>query len=87
MRLSVKGTAMAFGLIWGGGIFFLGLIHLASPSYASSFLAGVSSIYPGFHGARSFGDAVLGGVYALVDGGFGGLIFAWLYNLFAARES
>jgi hypothetical protein len=83
MRLSIKGMAIAFGLTWGGGVFCLGLIHLASPSFGASFLTGVSSIYPGFHGARSFGDALVGGAYALIDGGVGGLIFAWLYNFFA----
>jgi hypothetical protein len=85
MRLSAKGMAFGLGLIWGGGVLFLGLIHLASPAYGASFLTGVSSIYPGFHGARSFADAILGGLYALVDGGVGGLLFAWLYNLFATR--
>jgi hypothetical protein len=87
MRLSMKGMAIAFGVLWGGGVFFLGLIHLASPSYAGSFLNGISSIYPGFHGARSFGDAVLGGIYALIDGSVGGALFAWLYNLSAGNES
>jgi hypothetical protein len=84
VRLSMRGMSLAFGLIWGGGIFLLGLIHLASPSYAASFLSVVGSIYPGFHGARSFGDAVVGGVYALVDGAVG-VILAWFYNLFASR--
>lgn len=86
MRLSVRGLSITSGLLWGGAILCLGLIHLASPSYGSSFLAGVSSIYPGFHGARSVGDAFVGGGYALVDGGLGGLIFGWLYNLFAAER-
>ncbi|HUJ30850.1 MAG TPA: hypothetical protein VLY23_06180 [Candidatus Acidoferrum sp.] len=87
MRLSIKGMAIAGGLLWGGGVLFLGLIHVASPPYGASFLEGISSIYPGFHGARTFGDAVVGGAYALVDGGVGGLIFAWLYNLFAEKAS
>ena len=87
MRLSVKGVAIAFGLIWGGGVFFLALIHWGIPAYATSFLTGVSSIYPGFHGGRSFADALLGGVYAFVDGAVGGAIFAWLYNLCAGRAS
>jgi hypothetical protein len=85
MRLSIKGLAVAGGLLWGGGILCLGLIHLASPGYGAAFLAGISSIYPGFHGARSFGDAVLGGIYAFVDGSVGGLIFAWIHNVFAGQ--
>lgn len=87
MRLSVKALAIATGLIWGGAILCLGFIHLANPSYGSSFLGGISSIYPGFHGARNFGDAVVGGVYALIDGALGALIFGWLYNLFAGQRA
>jgi len=87
MRLSLKGLAIACGLLWGGGLLCLGLLHLASPSYGSSFLGGISSVYPGFHGARSFGDVVVGGAYGLGDGGVGGLVFGWLYNLFARQES
>jgi hypothetical protein len=67
MRLSIKGLGLAGGLLWGGGILCLGLIHLANAGYGAAFLAGISSIYPGFHGARSLGDAVLGGIYAFID--------------------
>ncbi len=87
MRLSVKALTIVCGLIWGGGVLCVGLAHVAIPSYGSSFLSGISSIYPGFHGARSFGDALLGGAWALVDGGFGGFFFGWLYNLFAGRAA
>jgi hypothetical protein len=87
MRLSIKGMAIACGLLWAGAVLCTGIVHLASPSYGSSFLDGVSSIYPGFHGARSVGDALVGTGYALIDGGLGGLFFAWLYNLFAGRPS
>ncbi len=87
MRLSVKAISIVSALLWGGGILFVGLIHLASPSYGASFLDGISSIYPGFHGARNFGDALVGTAYALIDGGVGGFIFAWLYNLMAAKTS
>jgi hypothetical protein len=79
-RLSVKGVAIAFGLLWGGGVLCLGLMRLANPLYAAEFLDAVSSIYPGFHAARSFSDAMVGGVYGFVDGAVGGAIFAWLYN-------
>ena len=44
---------------------------------------GISSIYPGFHRARSFADALLGTRYAILDGGVGGFLLAWLYITFA----
>jgi hypothetical protein len=85
IRLSSRGTAIAFALLWGGGTLCLGLVHLANPAYGTSFLNGVSSIYPGFHGARSLGDVVMGAAYAFVDGALGGAIFAWLYNRVSQR--
>lgn len=83
MKLSIRGLALACALIWGGGIAVAALVHLAIPSYGSAFLAFVSSIYPGFHGAASLSDALKGIGYGLVDGGVGGAIFAWLYNVLA----
>jgi hypothetical protein len=83
MRLSVKSLALAAGLLWGGCILFLGLVNLAAPSYGTVVLQFASSIYPGFHNSRTFLDVLVGTGYALVDGGVGGAIFAWLYNIFA----
>jgi hypothetical protein len=87
MRLSIKALMITCGLLWGGAILCVGLAHLAIPPYAGSFLEGISSIYPGYHGGRSLSDVLLGTVYALIDGGLGGLIFGWLYNLLAGPAS
>lgn len=87
MRLSTKALALALGLLWGGGVACVALAHLACPSYGTAFLESVGSIYPGFHAARSIGDAMVGTGYALADGTIGGFVFGWLYNLFAGRES
>lgn len=85
MRLSMMRMAIAGGLVWCSGILFVGLIHLAVPSYGVAFLDMVASVYPWFHGARSFGDAVIGAVDGLIDGAVAGFLFACLYNAFAAR--
>jgi len=87
MRLSAKAMALALGLLWGGGVAVAALVHLANPSYGGAFLDVVSSIYPGFHSARSMGDALLGTAYGLIDGAVGGFIFASLYNMFTRRSS
>jgi hypothetical protein len=87
MRLSVKALTIVSALFWGGALLFIGLIRLAYPAYGSSFLEGISSVYPGFHGARSLGDALVGAAYGFIDGGLGGFFFGWLYNLFAGRAS
>ena len=38
MQLSLKGIAIASGLLWGCGIFVAGLLNLANASYAEAFL-------------------------------------------------
>jgi hypothetical protein len=83
MKLSIKAMSSVSALIWGASILLLCLLHMAIPHYGTGFLDGVSSIYPGFHGGRSFSDALVGTGYAIVDGGVGGFILAWLYNTFA----
>ncbi len=87
MRLSPKAMALSWGLMWGAAMFLVGLVHLWEPSYGGSLLSGMSTIYPGYGGAVSLSDAVLGGVYGFVDAGIGGLIFAWLYNAFAPKTA
>jgi hypothetical protein len=87
MRISVRALAFTFALLWGGSLAFAGLIHLAVPSYGTTLLDLASSIYPGFHGARSFGDALVGIGWGLADGAGGGLFFGWLYNLFVGRPA
>ena len=82
MRLSIKSLAIACAVLWGGGILFVGLVNLASPSYGTVFLQWTSSIYPGFHNSRTFIDVLVGTGYGLVDGAVGGLLFGWIYNAF-----
>ena len=86
MRLCMKSTGLAFGLIWGGAILMCGIANQIWPGYAVAFLGVVSSIYPGYT-PGGFGSVIVGTLYALVDGFVGGIILAWLYNLFAARSA
>jgi hypothetical protein len=83
MRLSVRGAMIASGLLWGGGVLFVLLINLVRPTYGVSFLEVLSSAYPWFHASRSFADVVIGAIDGLIDGAVAGLLFAWLYNIFA----
>lgn len=85
MRLSTRALALASGILCGGAILFVGLINLAAPSYGADCLKVMSSVYPGFHASRTFGDVLVGTGYGLVDGAIAGWLLGWLYNLFAAR--
>ena len=84
MQLSLRGAAVAEGLLWGGALLFVGLINLSSPTYGSTSLQVMGSVYPFFHASRTLGDVVIGVVDGLIDGAIAGLLFAWLYNGFAA---
>ena len=87
MRFSLKALAVVAALLWGGGVLLVGLVNLAAPSYGTIFLQCMSSVYPGFHNSRTFIDVLVGTGYALVDGGVAGLLFGWLYNLFAGHSA
>jgi hypothetical protein len=82
VKLSLRRAAIANGLLWGGGILFAGLFNLFDARYAEAFLQVMGSLYPRFHASRTFGDVLIGTFYGLVDGGFAGFFFAWLYNAF-----
>ncbi len=78
--LSVKGLALAAGLLWGGCMAFTGFLNLAFPSYGMGFLTMMDSIYPGFHAGKGLGSIIIGTLYGFLDGAVGGALLAWLYN-------
>lgn len=80
MKLSVKGLAFAFALLWGGCMLVMTVANLIWGNYGTEFLQVIASIYPGYHATRSFGEVIVGTLYGTVDGFFGGVITAWLYN-------
>ncbi len=85
MKLNMKALMVSLAILWGGSVFLVGLANLIWPPYAASFLKLVASIYPGYHASGSFGDLIVGALYAVLDGAVGGLVFGWLYNYFASK--
>lgn len=79
MRLSLKALAIALGLVWGAGVFLVGVAHLLWPGYGGAFLDLIASLYPGYH-VGGFATVVVGTLYAALDGAVGGIIIASLYN-------
>ena len=87
MRVSIKAIALTPALLWGGCLLVVGLINLADPQYGSEFLRMMSSVYPGADTARTFGRVILGAIYGFIDGGIAGLLFGWLYGMFATPQT
>ena len=85
MKLSIKGLALASGILWGGSILLVGVANLIWPSYGVAYLDLARAIYPGYGGSAGFGGVIVGALYGLADGAVAGAIFAWLYNTLSAR--
>ena len=87
MKLNLKALSFALAILWAGVVFLVGAANLIWPAYGKAFLVMLASIYPGYHAAGTFGDAIAGSLYALVDGAIFGLILGWLYNLIVGNRS
>ena len=86
MKFSIKGLALASGILWGVAMLGMGLANLIWGSYGQQFLQMMASVYPGYHATRSVAEVVAGTLYGIVDGLIGGAVFAWLYNKFAGSR-
>lgn len=80
MRLSIKGTAIAAGLLWGSAILLVELINLARPEYGMTFLTMMHSVYPWFHASHKAAGVAIGAIDAFFDGAIAGCLFGCLYN-------
>ncbi|HUO32078.1 MAG TPA: hypothetical protein VMU80_22860, partial [Bryobacteraceae bacterium] len=80
MRYSLRAIAFSSAVLWGFAMLFVGLIHMAAPSYGGEFLRMMSSVYPGADTAPNLGRVLLGTIYGLVDGAIAGYIFGLLYR-------
>ena len=82
MKLSVKGLALAAGIVWALAVLLVGLGNLAFPPYGDAFLELMKSLYPGYRDMTGLGGVLVATIYALVDGAIFGAVFAWVYNAF-----
>jgi len=87
MKLNIKAFMLTCAVLWAAAIFIVGMANLIWPGYGAAFLQVMASIYPGYDANCTFGSVIVGTLYAVVDGAIGGLVFAWLYNLFLGKET
>jgi hypothetical protein len=85
MRLSLGSLALASALFWALTFLFVGVVNYVRPPYGLAFLEVMSSLYPGYKPLGSPNSIIVGTLYAFVDGGVAGAIFAWFYNIFTGR--
>jgi hypothetical protein len=84
MKLNVKAFALTSGIILGAGLFFITWWIIVT-SGATGETTIIGRVYLGY--CISPLGSLIGLAWASVDGFIGGAIFAWLYNLIAARTS
>lgn len=85
MRLDIKALGITAALLWGGAVLLVAIANQIWPPYGQAFLEWLASFYPGYRPGPGAGPVITATLYAVVDGGIGGAVFAWLYNLLAAR--
>jgi len=83
MKLNVKSFALACGLIWGLGIFFLTWWIIAFDGITNE-VTFIGRLYRGYDISPL--GSVIGLLWAFVDGLTGGAVFAWLYNKLLGRK-
>ncbi len=85
MKLNIKAFMLTSAILWAAAILITGIANLICPGYGAAFLQVMASIYPGYDGSGAFGSVIVCTLYAVVDGAIGGLVFAWLYNMFLGK--
>ncbi len=79
-KLDAVKFGLAGGIVAGLCVFITTLLALISTGYAASWTSAISSVY-GFLGYNiSFVGAILGAIYAFIDGFILTWIFALIYN-------
>lgn len=84
MKLNVKAMALAFGLLWGLGLFVITWWIIAFEG-ATSDPTTLGLVYRGYNISPM--GSVIGLIWGFFDALICGALIAWLYNVFAARFS
>lgn len=70
---------VAIGATWALGVLFLGFTAMFG--WGAALVPPLASLYLGY--AASIVGAIIGAVWAFVDGFIAGAVVAWIYNLVA----
>ena len=76
---------IAGALLKAAGFLFIALMNLLFRPYGGAYLALLISVYPGYDPVSGPLGILLGTLYSLLVGALAGLLFGWVYNIFAAK--
>lgn len=80
-RLQPLALGVAFGVLWALYVGFLGLIAMFG--WGTGMVAALASLYLGY--GPSIPGALIGALWAFLDGMVAGIVIAWVYNRVAGR--
>ncbi len=80
MRINVKRVSLVLAIFIAVYMFVVGMVRLVLPDYGQAFAVVMASLYPGYSGSATFGQAIIGALYGALDGAIGGAVFGGLYN-------
>jgi hypothetical protein len=78
-KLQPVALGVAAGILWAIYVFFIGITAMFG--WGNALVAALASLYIGY--GPSFVGAVIGAIWAFIDGLVAGVIVAWLYNMMA----
>jgi hypothetical protein len=82
-RLQPFAFGIAIGVVWAVGVLLGGLVAMIG--YGAVFVNALGTVYIGY--SASIVGAIIGGIWALVDGFVAGALIAWVYNRFASQAA
>lgn len=85
MTLSIKGFALAGGIVWGLAMFLLTWWIIFTGGSAGGGEGMIARVYLGY--SVSPVGSIVGLIWGFVDGVIGGAVFAWLYNKLSATTA
>ena len=80
--LNIRALTLSLGMTWGLGILFLGWVSIFG--WGIDVVDVLSSFYLGYN--ATFVGAIIGAIWAFVDGAITGLFIGFFYKLFANHK-
>ena len=80
-KLSPLPFGLSLGVIWGASVLLMGLLaHYFA--YGNAFVTAMGVVYIGYD--PSITGSIIGAIFGFIDALVGGVLIAWLYNVFSS---